>query len=229
MYLQDELDPMEQLLPRPNLRDQIYDVLKKLIIFREIKPGQKINEENLAKRLQVSRTPIRETLLRLELEGIVKNVPRRGAYVVTQSKKKIIDILQVREVLEGLVARLAAENITDKGLERLRNCLRKIESAKDEEDRLLKYNAAEKEFHCLLLEACKNDVLKAMMETVNVHLEVLRLRTVVLAGRAQQSVREHMEIVEAVGKGDAAGAEELMRRHVKSVQRDALRHIDLMV
>ncbi|MFH1241835.1 MAG: FCD domain-containing protein, partial [Pseudomonadota bacterium] len=73
------------------------------------------------------------------------------------------------------------------------------------------------------------DVLKGMMETVNVHLEVLRLRTVVLAGRAQQSVREHIEIVEAVEKGDAAGAEELMRRHVKSVQRDALRHIDLMV
>ncbi len=229
MYLENEVDPVGQLFERPNLRDQIYDVLKKLIILREIKPGEKINEESLAKQLQVSRTPIRETLLRLELEGIVKNVPRRGAHVVSQSKKKIIDTLQVREVLEGLVARLATENIIEKQLQRLKNSHKKIASAKDGEDRLLKYNAAEKEFHAILLEACRNDLLKGMMETVNVHLEVIRLRTVVLAGRAEQSVREHIDIIEAVEKGDAVGAEALMKEHVRSVQRDALRHIDLMV
>ena len=96
---------MEQVLQHINLRDQVYDILKRRIIFREIESGKKINEEELAQALGVSRTPIRETLVRLEHEGIVKIIPRRGAFVVSQSIEKVIDLLQVREVLEGLVAR----------------------------------------------------------------------------------------------------------------------------
>ncbi len=79
---------MERLPERTNLRDQVYDILKKRIILRQINSGKKINEEELAKSLGVSRTPIRETLLRLEHEGIVKIIPRRGAFVVSQSKKR---------------------------------------------------------------------------------------------------------------------------------------------
>ncbi|MBW1783661.1 MAG: GntR family transcriptional regulator [Deltaproteobacteria bacterium] len=91
---------MAQVLQHINLRDQVYDILKRRIIFREIESGKKINEEELAKSLGVSRTPIRETLVRLEHEGIVEIIPRRGAYVVSQSIEKVIDLLQVREVLE---------------------------------------------------------------------------------------------------------------------------------
>jgi DNA-binding GntR family transcriptional regulator len=219
---------LRQVLERPNLRDQIYNVLKKLIILRRIKPGEKINEEELAKTLQVSRTPVRETLLRLEHEGIVEIIPRRGAYVVSQSREKVVNILQVREVLEGLVARLATENMEGRTLNRLRNCLNKINSAKNDDDMLLKYPAADAEFHTLLLEACNNDVLKNMMEIVNIHLQVIRLRTVVLPGRAKQTVAEHYNILEAIEKGDAVSAERTMRKHVESVRKDALKNIELM-
>ena len=119
---------MERLPERTNLRDQVYDILKKRIIFREIESGGKINEEELAKSLGVSRTPIRETLLRLEHEGIVKIIPRRGAFVVSQSKEKVIDLFQVREVLEGLVARLATENMNRELLDHLKLCLEKVSS-----------------------------------------------------------------------------------------------------
>ena len=220
--------PTRQVLERPNLRDHIHEILKKEIILRRIKPGEKINEEELAQSLQVSRTPVRETLLRLEHEGIVEIIPRRGAFVVSQSKQKVVDILQVREVLEGLVARLATENMDERILNRLRNSLKKISSTKNDEDMLLKYPAADVEFHSLLLEACRNDVLRNMMEIVNSHLQVIRLRTVVLPGRAKQTVKEHYKILEAIEKRNALSAENMMRKHVESVRKDALKNIDLM-
>ncbi|MGD8229700.1 MAG: GntR family transcriptional regulator [Desulfobacteraceae bacterium] len=220
--------PTRQVLERPNLRDHIHEILKKEIILRRIKPGEKINEEELAQSLQVSRTPVRETLLRLEHEGIVEIIPRRGAFVVSQSKQKVMDILQVREVLEGLVARLATENMDERILNRLRNSLKKISSTKNDEDMLLKYPAADAEFHSLLLDTCKNDVLKNMMEIVNSHLQVIRLRTVVLPGRAKQTVKEHYKILEAIEKRNALSAESMMRKHVESVRKDALENIDLM-
>ena len=219
---------MEQVLQHINLRDQVYDILKRRIIFREIESGKKINEEELAQALGVSRTPIRETLVRLEHEGIVKIIPRRGAFVVSQSIEKVIDLLQVREVLEGLVARLATENMDPERLDRLKQCLKKVSSTEDPADKLLKYTPADVEFHALLLQACDNELLKNMMESVNAHLQMVRLRTVTLPGRAEQTVREHYEIVAAMEKQDADLAERLMRKHVASVRKDAQKHISLM-
>jgi len=219
---------MEQFVERPNLRNQVYDILKKRIILREIEPGKKINEEELAESLGVSRTPIRETLVRLEHEGIVRIIPRRGAFVVSQSNKEVIDLLQVREVLEGLVVRLATENMERDLFDHLRRCLKEISSTDERDDRLLKYTPADVQFHALLLEACNNPLLKSMMETVNSHLQMVRLRTVALPGRPEQTVREHYEILEAVEQGNPILAEKSMRKHVESVRRDVLKNITLM-
>ena len=219
---------MKKSIDRSNLRDQIYTILKKSIILRQIRPGEKINEEKIAKTLSVSRTPIRETLLRLEHEGIVKIIPRRGAFVVSQSKSEVIETLQVREVLEGLVARIATENMDDRHLERLKDSLNRISASRHDKDRLLKYTPADVEFHGLLLQACNNNLLKNMMEIVNAHLQMVRLRTVLLPGRPEQTVKEHYRILEAIEKGDASAAERQMRRHVESVRKDALMNIDLM-
>jgi DNA-binding GntR family transcriptional regulator len=219
---------MERLPERTNLRDQVYDILKKRIIFRQIESGKKINEEALAQSLGVSRTPIRETLLRLEHEGIVEIIPRRGAFVVSQSRDKVIDLLQVREVLEGLVARLATDNWKKDLVDRLRRCLEKVSSGADDDNRLLKYTPADVEFHALLLEACDNELLKNMMESVNAHLQMVRLRTVALPGRPEQTVQEHYEILAAIEKRDSALAEKLMRKHVASVRRDAQENMPLM-
>ena len=91
---------VQKLIDNPNLRGQTYKILKNMIITREILPGKKIIEETLAQEVGVSRTPIREALFRLEHEGIVEIVPRRGAFVVKQSKDDIVEIMQIREVLE---------------------------------------------------------------------------------------------------------------------------------
>ncbi len=220
---------MEALVEAHSLRDQVYDILKNMIILREIAPGEKVPEEELCRKLGVSRTPLRETLCRLENEGIVKIVPRRGAFVVQQSQQTVREILEIREALEGLVARLATQNMDGPTAERIMKSLAKADRIAASDPQLAKYTHADIEFHALLLEACDNQMLRNMMQVVNAHLQLIRLRTVVLPGRARKTVQEHFKIMEAVNRRDPDQAEDLMRRHIRSVREVALKNIDAMV
>jgi DNA-binding GntR family transcriptional regulator len=220
---------MKKTVDSTNLRDQTYDIIKNMIILREIEPGKKINEEHIAKEIQVSRTPIREALCRLENEGIVKIIPRRGAFVSDLTETNVREILLIREVLEGLVVRLAVENMDEKTLEKLRKALEKVSTLPEKDRDLINYTRSEVDFHALLLSASKNQMLKNMMEIVNAHLQIIRLRTVVIPERAQRTVKEHQQIFKAIETGDATSAEELMRKHVRSVREVALRNIEAIV
>ena len=113
-------------------------------------------------------------------------------------------------------------------LDRLKRCLEKISSANGENNKLLKYTPADVEFHTTLLEASDNELLNNMMESVNVNLQMVRLRTVALPGRPEQTVKEHYEILAAIEKRDSTLAEKLMRKHVASVRKDALKNMSLM-
>ena len=220
---------MKKTIDNTNLRDQTYDIIKNMIIVREIEPGKKINEEHIAKEIQVSRTPIREALCRLENEGIVKIIPRRGAFVSDLTETNVREILLIREVLEGLVVRLAVENMDAKMLEKLRNAIEKVSSISEKDRNLINYTRSEVDFHALLLSASNNQMLKNMMEMVNAHLQMIRLRTVVIPERAQKTVKEHQQILNAIEKGDADSAEELMRKHVRSVRAVALKNIEAII
>ena len=220
---------MKKIVNNTNLRDQTYDIIKNMIILRDIEPGKKINEEQIAKEIRVSRTPIREALCRLENEGIVKIIPRRGAFVADLTETNVREILLIREVLEGLVARLASENMDEKTLEKLRKALEKVSAIPEKDRELINYTRSEVEFHSLLLGASNNRMLKNMMEIVNAHLQIIRLRTVVLPERAQKTVTEHHQILKAIEKRDADAAEELMRRHIRSVREVALKNIEAIV
>ena len=144
---------MKKTIDNTNLRDQTYDIIKNMIILREIEPGKKINEEHIAKEIQVSRTPIREALCRLENEGIVKIIPRRGAFVSDLNETNVREILLIREVLEGLVVRLAVENMDSKTLEKLRKALEKVSIIPEEDRDLINYTRSEVDFHSILLSA----------------------------------------------------------------------------
>ena len=220
---------MKKTIDNTNLRDQTYDIIKNMIILREIEPGKKINEEHIAKEIQVSRTPIREALCRLENEGIVKIIPRRGAFVSDLNETNVREILLIREVLEGLVVRLAIENMDAKTLEKLRKVLEKVSIIPEEDRDLINYTRSEVDFHALLLSASNNQMLKNMMEIVNAHLQIIRLRTVVIPERAQKTVKEHLQILNAIENEDADSAEQLMRKHVRSVREVALRNIEAIV
>ena len=220
---------MKKTIDNTNLRDQTYDIIKNMIILREIEPGKKINEEHIAREIQVSRTPIREALCRLENEGIVTIIPRRGAFVSDLTETNVREILLIREVLEGLVVRLAVENMDAKTLEKLRKAIEKVSSISEEDRDLINYTRSEVDFHSILLSASNNQMLKNMMDMVNAHLQIIRLRTVVIPERAQNTVKEHQQILKAIEKGDADSAEELMRKHVRSVREVALKNIEAII
>jgi len=212
---------IEKLIESPNLRDRVYDILKKSILFQEIPPGEKIDEEAIAKQLGVSRTPIRETLCRLENEGIVKIVPRRGAFVVKHSREKITEILMVREALEGFAARLAVDHINGQTLDQMKSLLKDFTES-NIRDRSKEYVQADLEFHNLIIKASENNLLFNIMNTLNDHVQMLRLQTAALEGRPEQSLVEHFNIIEALEKKDPSSAESLMREHIRKVRESAL-------
>ena len=214
---------------KQNLRDQVYEIIRDMILRREIKPGEKIIEKEFAKKIGASRTPVREALCRLENEKIVKTIPQRGSFVQKQSQKKVVEVLLIREVLEGLVTRQATQNMDKKTLMKLHKCLANIQNTPDNDKHLIKFTHADEEFHALILEVCQNGMLKSMMDIVNTHLKIIRLRTVVIPGRAKKTVEEHYEILKMIESNDEKTAEELMRKHIVSVRDYAIKNIEYMV
>jgi len=216
---------IEKLIESPNLRDRVYEILKKSIIFQEILPGEKIDEEAIAKQLGVSRTPIRETLCRLENEGIVRIIPRRGAFVVKHSREKITEIMMVREALEGFAARLAADNVSRQAIEQMRSLFKDF-SESNIRDRSKEYTQADLEFHNFVITTSKNNLLINLMNTLNDHVQMLRLQTVTHEGRPEHSLIEHFNIIEAMEKKDPSQAESLMREHIRNVRESALKNFE---
>jgi DNA-binding GntR family transcriptional regulator len=216
---------IRKLAESPNLRERVYEILKRAIIFQEIPPGQKIDEESVAKQLGVSRTPIRESLCRLENEGIVKIIPRRGAFVVKHSKERIIEILLVREVLEGCAARLAVDHIDERTIEEMKSLFKDFSEA-NIRDRSRDYTQADLRFHTLIVKKSKNSWLMSLMNILNDHIQMLRLRTVALEGRPEHSLLEHIKIIEALGKRNPSLAESLMRKHIRNVRESVLKNIE---
>lgn len=214
------------LIETTNLREQIYQIIHEMILDRQILPGEKILEEELAKKIGVSRTPIRECLCRLENEGIVEVIPRRGAFLRKYSKKKVAEVFDIREVLEGLVARLVAGKQQLELYTKVRQVLDRVYLFSDQGESLTEFSRADVEFHRLLLDACNNEMLQDAMAVINTHLQIIRARTVVIPGRAKRTVEEHYRILEAVEKQDPPVAEERMRRHIASVRNHALASLD---
>ena len=214
---------IKKSIESPNLRERVYKILKKAIIFQEIQPGQKIDEESIAKQLGVSRTPIRESLCRLENEGIVKIIPRRGAFVVKHSNESIIEILLLREVLEGFAARLAVGNIDERTIEEMKSLFKDFSEA-NVRDRSKDYTQADLKFHTLIVKKSKNNWLMSIMNTLNDHIQMLRLRTVALKGRPEHSLLEHLKIIEALEKRNDSLAESLMRKHIQNVRESVLKN-----
>ena len=145
---------MSNKLKKQNLRDQVYEIIRDMILRRKIKPGEKIIEKEFAQKIGASRTPLREALCRLENEKIVKMIPQRGAFVRKQSPKMVVEVLLIREVLEGLVTRQATQNINQQQIEQLRTCLNNIKDTPDIAKSLIKFTHADEEFHEILLHSC---------------------------------------------------------------------------
>jgi len=212
---------MRKIMTNRNLKEVVYQRLKKGILNQEVLPGMRLREEELAEKLGVSRTPIREAINRLHQEGMVVVIPRRGAYVARLTREEIIENLLIREVLEGLAARLAAENISESTLEELHSCIAQFVD-KDLMADLENYSQANVQFHKMIIAASKSKKLINLISNLFDQMDTVRLRTILFPGRAEKSLIEHLEILSALEKRNAAGVEHLVRTHIRDLRKTVM-------
>lgn len=208
---------------------EAYHTIRRSIIDGVLKPGERLVEERLARHLGVSRTPIREALAMLEVEGLVKSIPKKGTIVRTFSRKEIKDIYDLRIVLEGYAARQATEYITEQELHHMRvlyeemeSCIRRPWHSPEERAKRVRYlTSKNNEFHGLITKASRNSRLKAVLTQI-VELPLI-FRAFFWYSQEQlvRSNHHHLEIIKALEERDAERAERIMERHI-GVARDLL-------
>ncbi|MEO7599629.1 MAG: GntR family transcriptional regulator [Opitutus sp.] len=197
-----------------NLDRKAHQILKDLIVNRRLVPGEKIPQEKLAADLGVSRTPLVNALKLLEKENLVESRPRRGYYVRAFDTREMIAVFELREVLEGLAARKAAEVITPAQIERLQRCFRTFARKKKITD-VAAYAQEDEAFHSFLIEIAGHHFLREILEAHDVvHASYQTTANAGLMRPPAETINEHLAIIEAVCTRSAAAAERSMRRHL---------------
>lgn len=212
-----ELQPVKVNDLRP-IREIVFMELKKAIFDGRIKEGEHLVENTIAEKMEVSRTPVREALRQLEAEGLVINIPRRGTIVKGITLKDAEEIYDIREVLEGLVARLSCRHRTQEDIDKLKNILVLMERAIEKKD-YNRYLELHKDYNNTILKSSNNKKLQAMMQNVYEHLIILRSISLYTEDRRFLALEEHRQIVEAIEKKDEISAEEKTREHVKKAKK----------
>ena len=198
-----------------NLDAKVYDRLKAMILERKLLPGEKIPQEKLAQDLGISRTPLVNALKYLEKEKLVQSIPRRGFFVRLFTKQEMISIFELREVLEGLAARRAALNISDKEIEQLRSFFQSFLGLSDIKD-IKAYAKEDRRFHNFLLDIGAKEFLKSILETYNIIIYSYQvISSEGLVQSPNESIQDHLGVIDAVSRRDEEAAENLMRKHLK--------------
>lgn len=207
-----------------SLGNQAYQELKNIILERQIPPGGKLNEGELAAALGISRTPVREAINRLEKEGLVEIFPQRGAFVVQFSEKDICELFLIRENLEGLAAYLAAGEMDDKNLAKLESFIQGFKEPFSEKD-VKRYAREDFKFHQTIVLLSGARRLINLVSTLHDYIRIFRLTTVGLSARMKTSLEEHQRLIEAFRKKDAGEAERRMREHIRQVRDGVMSNI----
>ena len=197
-------------------RVHVYKELEQAILDGEIATGTALGEVKLSQELGVSRTPVREALMQLEMEGLVKTVPNKGAVVVGISTSDVDDIYTIRTRIEGLVARRAAEKMSQQQLDALREIVELQEFYVSKKDYMQVWHL-DKRYHETLYEGCGSRPLKQMLTLFHNYIQKAREATV-RSGRAENSTHEHREILDAIIARDPDEAERKMSIHVTNAR-----------
>ena len=194
-------------------RERVLEKLREAILSGRFQPGQRLVERELVELLGVSRTPIREALRKLELEGLVTTVPYRGPVVTRSTLRDAQQLYEVRAALEGQATRLLAARAQTEDVACLERCVQQAEEAVQAGD-VRAVLAANNTFHDELARRCGNALLESLIDNLRNRIILLRVESLSLPGRPPQSVAEHREIVERLRAGNPDGAREAMERHI---------------
>lgn len=197
------------------LRDVVFHTLREAILRGELKPGERLMELQLAAKLGVSRTPIREAIRMLEQEGLAVTIPRKGAEVAKMTEKDMRDVLQVREALDELAATIACEQMTAEQLDALKITMREFEEY-TKTGNVKKIAEADVKFHDIIYQATGNPKLVNIVS--NLREQMYRYRIEYLKDEKNYPVliREHSEIVEGLMAKDKEKVTAVMQRHIEN-------------
>ena len=203
------------------LREVVCETLREAIREGILQPGERLMEIQIAEELGVSRTPVREAIRKLELEGYVVMLPRRGTYVANLSIKDINEVFEIRSSIDALAAGLAAERITEDELEKMEHMLVATVDAFEHGDmeRVVEFDS---QFHDVLYCASRNDRLVGIIS--NLREQLTRFRSISMAqpGRMKETMDEHRRMVEAIAQRDVELAQSIAREHMENAEQALL-------
>jgi DNA-binding GntR family transcriptional regulator len=219
----NETTGTEEYLP---LREVVFNTLRKAILTGELKPGERLMEIHLANQLGVSRTPIREAIRKLELEGLVVMMPRRGAEVAQITEKSLRDVLEVRRSLDALCAELACDRITGEELEKLKEACEQFEKAAGTDD-VAEIAKSDVALHDIIVQATRNRRLIQIVNNLSEQMYRYRFEYIKDEERHDNLVEEHRMIYESILHGDKEKAAEASKIHIDNQEQSVIRQIRL--
>jgi DNA-binding GntR family transcriptional regulator len=211
----------EELL---SIRERAYLYLKDLILSGEYKPGDRLIEREVASQLKISRTPIREALFRLESQGFVKTVPRKGVIVSNISEEEVIEVFTILSSLEVLAARLAAQKVDEVLIGEFNEKIEKLEAIESDESE--GGDTEHIEMNLLLYKAAKSPKLFDILSGLTDYIQMSANMGYETPGRRKESIREHIQIMKAVRDKEADMAEYLTKIHIENSKKAYIQFIE---
>lgn len=222
--MQDNLQvKMDAFMP---LRDVVFNTLRQAILTGELKPGERLMEIHLADRLGVSRTPIREAIRKLELEGLVTMVPRKGAEVAQITEKSMNDVLEVRRAMDALCVELACDRIGEQELERLKRACDDFAKAVETKD-VKQIAQADVALHDIIVQATGNQRLIQLVNNLSEQMYRYRFEYIKDFRQHEKLVEEHRIIYESIVRKDKETASQAAKMHIDNQKKAIIRQIQL--
>ena len=213
-----------------SFKNKAYAALKNVIVSMDIYRSRsdiRLDERKLAQDFGVSRTPVREAMAQLEREGFVRAVPRRGIFIVRKTKREVIEMITAWAALESMAARLITQLATDEEIASLRRMFATFVGG-ELRAHLDEYSEVNIEFHQTIIRMSGNGVLISLAENLFTHMRMIRRKTISEQDRADRSIRDHMNIIEALEARNTMRAETLVRDHALGLAEHVEKHADYL-
>ena len=213
-----------------SLTYQTYKALKQAITSMDIYGHDeeiRLDEHQLSQGLGVSRTPIREAMARLEQEGLLRIVSRKGAFVVRKTKAEILDMITVWAALESMAARLITLNASDQDIASLRDMFATFEN-REIKANIDEYSDTNIHFHQKVISLSRNELIETMTENLFIHISSIRAHTIGEDNRFNRSIVDHMHIIEALEDRDTELAAKLVQEHTLELAAHVEKYVDYL-
>jgi len=209
-----------------DLKNWAYETIKRSILNSEMNAGDQLRIESLAEQLEISRTPIREALLKLESEGLVRSASRVGFFVRGLTKHDLQELFELREILESYAAEKAAEHVDEQDVQRLGEFQERAAKAISAGN-MSEFMAMEVEIHSLILKKAGNSRLMKMLESIKDLIQRERMLSLQSPENIEESFKEHQVVINLLKKKDAKMAGKMMRSHILAVKERMLAFLEL--